>query len=291
MGAILYPLGVFLGIYAGRNGYWDAHPQLLTVGILGSAFGFVAVLLPYTLWMSRVQIRIRREEAKLSNNPRFISQSRPYEYRSPRTFLGLPLLHVRFNCVRDGKTLPAKGWIALGDRAYGILVAFGGIAVGGISCGALAVGVVALGGTGIGLFAFGGLAVGFAAMGGAAVGYVAFGGGAIGWLGASGGAVWARHFAAGGGAIAQHANDRLAQAFMHDNAFFRNGWTLFYILIVISWLLPPALSLYFKRKLDRKNQAAKSILSVMMLMTLVSVASISSIIRSLSGTAWAGLLP
>jgi hypothetical protein len=130
------------------------------------------------------------------------------------------LLHVRFNCVEAGKTLPAKGWIAVGDRAYGILFAFGAIAVGGISCGPLAVGLVALGGFGIGLFAFGGLAVGFAAMGGAAVGYVAFGGGAIGWLGASGGAVLARHFALGGGAIAQHANDRAAQAFMHGSYFF-----------------------------------------------------------------------
>jgi RNA polymerase sigma factor (sigma-70 family) len=219
IGAILYPLGLILCIYAG-GGYWDAHPQMLTVVILGSAFGFVAVLGPYTLWMSRVQIRIRREEAKQSVNPRFISQSEPYEYRSPRTFLGLPLLHVRFNCVEAGKTLPAKGWIAVGNRAYGIIFAFGAIAVGGISSGALAVGLVALGGFGIGLFAFGGLAVGFAAMGGAAVGYVAFGGGAIGWLGASGGATLARHFALGGGAIAQHANDQAAQAFMHGSVFF-----------------------------------------------------------------------
>jgi hypothetical protein len=169
------------------------------------------------------------------------------------------LLHVRFNCVEAGKTLPAKGWIAVGDRAYGILFAFGAIAVGGISCGPLAVGLVALGGFGIGLFAFGGLAVGFAAMGGAAVGYVAFGGGAIGWLGASGGAVLARHFALGGGAIAQHANDRAAQAFMHGSYFFRHEWIVFNILIVMSWLLPPSLSLYFKRRREREGRAAQSI--------------------------------
>jgi hypothetical protein len=64
----------------------------------------------------------------------------------------------------------------------------------------------------------------------------------------------------GGGALAQHANDRAAQAFMHGNLFFRYEWTLFYILIVISWLLPPALSLYFKRRGERKQQAAKSTL-------------------------------
>ena len=258
MGALLYPLGLFLGIHT-AGGYWEAHPRTLTVVLLGSAFGFVAVLGPYSLWMARTQIRIRREEAKLSVNPRFISRSQPYEYRSPRTFLGLPLLHVRFNCVEAGKTLPAKGWIAVGDRAYGILFAFGAIAVGGISCGPLAIGFVALGGFGIGLFAFGGLAVGFAAMGGAAVGYVAFGGGAIGWLGASGGAVLARHFALGGGAIAQHANDRAAQAFMHGSYFFRHEWIVFNILIVMSWLLPPSLSLYFKRRREREGRAAQSI--------------------------------
>jgi RNA polymerase sigma factor (sigma-70 family) len=257
IGTILFPLGLFLGIYAGGS-YWKAHPQMLTVVILGAAFGFVAVVGPYGLWMARMQIRIRKEEAKQSVDPRFISQSQSYEYRSPRTFLGLPLLHVRFNCVAAGKTLPAKGWIAIGDKAYGILFAFGAIAVGGISSGGLAFGLVALGGVGIGFLAFGGLALGFAAMGGAAAGYVAFGGGAIGWLGASGDATLARHFALGGGAIAQHANDPAAQAFMHGNAFFRHEWSIFYTLITISWLLPAALSLYFKRKRERNGQSAQS---------------------------------
>jgi RNA polymerase sigma factor (sigma-70 family) len=256
IGTILFPLGLFLCIYAGGS-YWNAHPQMLTVVILGAAFGFVAVVGPYGLWMARMQIRVRKEEAKQSVDPRFISQSQPYEYRSPRTFLGLPLLHVRFNCVAAGKTLPAKGWIAIGEKAYGILFAFGAIAVGGISSGGLAFGLVALGGVGIGFLAFGGLALGFAVMGGAAAGYVAFGGGAIGWLGASGGATLARHFALGGGAIAQHANDPAAQAFMHGNVFFRHEWSIFYILITISWLLPPALSLYFKRKRECNGQAAQ----------------------------------
>jgi RNA polymerase sigma factor (sigma-70 family) len=259
IGAILYPIGLLLAIHAGRNGYWDAHPRMLTLVILGSTFGFVAALLPYTLWISRVQIRIRREEAKQSVNPRFISQSQPYEYRSRRTLLGLPLFHVRFNRAKDGKTLPAKGWIAVGDRAYGILFAFGAVAVGGISCGGLAIGVLAIGGFGIGLFAFGGLGLGFAAIGGAAVGYIAFGGGAIGWLAASGGATLARHFALGGGAIAEHANDQAAQAFMDGSAFFRHEWGIFNTLILVPWLLPSAVSLYFKRRRERESQAEQSI--------------------------------
>jgi hypothetical protein len=206
--------------------------------------------------MRRVQIRIRREEADKSLDPRFISQSQPYEYRSSRTFLGLPLLHICFNCVKDGKTLPAKGWIAIGTKAYGIIFAFGAIAVGCVSMGGLAIGLLAIGGFGIGFLAFGGMAVGFAAIGGAAIGYVACGGGAIGWLGASGGAVWTRHFALGGGALAEHANDQAAQAFMHGNVFFRYEWIVFNTLIVMSWL-PMAVSVYFKRKFARQRQAGR----------------------------------
>ncbi len=217
--ACLYPAVLMLCGYAGRN-YWHAHPQTFNVVLLASTFGFIAFIGPYSGWIARVQRRIQREETKQSVNPRVISLSQPYEYRSPRTFLGLPLLYIRWNCVEAGKMLPAIGWIACGNKAYGILFASGTIAVGCISMGALAIGLFALGGFGIGLFAFGGMAVGYAAMGGVAVGYVAFGGGAIGWLGASGGAVVARHFALGGGAIAQNANDRAAQVFMHGSVFF-----------------------------------------------------------------------
>jgi len=68
IGAILFPLGLFLSIYTGGS-YWNAHPQMLTVVILGAAFGFVAVVGPYGLWMARKQILIRKEEAKQSLTP------------------------------------------------------------------------------------------------------------------------------------------------------------------------------------------------------------------------------
>jgi RNA polymerase sigma factor (sigma-70 family) len=253
--ALLYPLILLMGIYAGRS-YWDTHPQRLAVGILATAFGFVAVVGPYTFWMNRVQRRIRKEEIGTSGNPTVSSQSQPYEYVSPQAFLGLPWLHIRLNCVEAGRTLPAKGWIAVGNKAYGILFAAGTIAVGGVSCGPLAVGALAVGAFGIGLFAFGALAIGLAAIGGVGLGYVAYGGGAIGWLGASGGAVLARHFALGSGALAAHANDPAAQAFMQGSAFFRYAEVLAYTLIALSFLLPPAISLYFKRWRERTCRAA-----------------------------------
>ena len=248
--ALLYPLALLLGIHAGKS-YWRTHPQMLTVAMVGSTFAFLAVVGPYSFWLNRVQRRIRKEEIQTSGKPSFSSQSQPYEYRSPRSFLGLPLLHIRLNCVEAGKTLPAKGWIAVGNKAYGILFAAGTIAVGGISWGPFAVGALAVGGFGIGLFAFGGLAIGLAAIGGAALGHIAYGGGAIGWLGASGGAAMAHHFAQGGGALAAHANDSAAQAFMQGSAFFRHAELLATTLIILSSLLPPAVSLYFKRWRER----------------------------------------
>jgi RNA polymerase sigma factor (sigma-70 family) len=253
--AVLYTLAVVVATYAGKS-YWHTHPRMLTVGLLGSTFAFAAVVGPYAFWINRTQRRIRKEEIEASGKPSFGSQSRPYEYRSPRAFLGLPLLHIRLNCVKAGKTLPAKGWIAIGNKAYGILFAAGTFAVGGISCGAVAVGALAGGAFGIGLFAFGGLAIGLAAIGGAAVGYVAFGGGVIGWLGASGGAALAHHFALGGGALAAHANDPAAQAFMQGSVFFRHAELLANTLIILTSLLPPAVSLCFKRWRERNCQDA-----------------------------------
>src|SRR5204863_2015991 len=100
----------------------------------------------------------------------------PFEYRSRWTLLGLPLIHIRMECMQDGKTLPAKGWIAVGNIAYGVLFAFGGVAVGTVSLGGFAVGLVAIGGGGLGLLSFAGLALGVWAIGGAAVGYLASGG-------------------------------------------------------------------------------------------------------------------
>jgi RNA polymerase sigma factor (sigma-70 family) len=164
-------------------------------------------------------------------------------YRSRLTFLGLPLVHINFgNPDRlDGVSVDrplarskvARGWIAIGERAYGGMIAFGNIAVapiavgaitiGGICFGGMALGVVALGGLSAGVFPLGGLALGFAAAGGLAIGYWALGGGAIAWQAARGGFAAAFHYADAGksvAAYAAHANDAIARAFINDIPFF-----------------------------------------------------------------------
>jgi RNA polymerase sigma factor (sigma-70 family) len=251
-GTIMYVLGLNLFTNAMD---WVAHPRRNALILLGSCFAYGAALLLFWGWAVRVQLRIRKEESTKPANTSYFSRFESYEYRSPRTLLGLPLVHVRFNRTMSGP--PAKGWIAIGTKAYGMFFAAGAFAVGFISWGGLAFGVVALGGVGIGLLAFGGMALGLAATGGGAVGYVAYGGGAIGWLGAAGGTTLAHHFAVGGGAVAQHANDTAAATFMRHNTFFRYAEPCTWTMIMLSWL-PPLLSVWLKGWLNQKYPAAKT---------------------------------
>lgn len=91
-----------------------------------------------------------------------------YEYRSEAELFGLPLLHVARGIDREtGRPLIARGVIAVGNVAFGLLFALGGVAFGGI----------AFGGLSIGLLALGGMAVGFAALGGASFGVLFAAGG------------------------------------------------------------------------------------------------------------------
>ena len=101
-------------------------------------------------------------------------QTPPYwtgwEYKSKRTWFGLPLLNVangvdpRTGKVRHARGIVAiggvaTGWLAMGGRAYGG-IAFGGIAAGGVALGGIAAGLVAFGGLTLALLmAVGGLAL------------------------------------------------------------------------------------------------------------------------------------
>ncbi|HXI82723.1 MAG TPA: sigma-70 family RNA polymerase sigma factor, partial [Verrucomicrobiae bacterium] len=149
--------------------WWKTRPLLVVVAFVGTLLGYCAALMVLIFWGNRNQQRIRREEAaKLPPGtlpaglrwswPWSVSYQ-PLEYRSRWTFLGLPLIHVRLFCRQNGKILPAQGWIAVGDIAYGGLFAIGcmwavapisfggGFAVGGLALGGgFAVGLLSLGG-------------------------------------------------------------------------------------------------------------------------------------------------
>jgi hypothetical protein len=239
---------------------WAASPLLTVLVFVAIWVGYVSVLIPCSMGANR-QLRQLRAQQKQTPSPSTKPSVRPrfwpqYEYRSSRTLLGLPLVHIRAGRGDEEKLKPAVGWIACGDYAIGALFASGGAAiaplsVGGLSLGCVAfggatIGLVAVGGAALGVLAGGGLAVGWWAMGGLAIGNYAFAGCAVAWEAAAGGAAVAKHFAVGSAASALHANDAAARAFMQDSIFFKvakdsllgSGW--FFLLcwsplLVLGW--------------------------------------------------------
>jgi serine/threonine protein kinase len=136
---------------------------------------------------------------------RLLRSGTPHEYRSPRTWLGLPLLHAIGGPRRPGQPKRvARGWIALSPEVAIGALACGQRAYGGVACGGIAAGIVfSWGGLSLGLLAaFGGLAAALFPCGGMALGYLAFGGVSLGY-GAVGGVAVGR-YAMGGHARGAH---------------------------------------------------------------------------------------
>jgi len=151
------------------NNPWAALPIIVLIPFGWFVFFFAAIGR-----FERKFIALRADEQE--RHPElFPKETLPpiYEYRSRATFLGLPLVHI---CYRRQygvvKMKPAVGWIAIGDIAYGILFACGGVAVGGVSLGAVGIGIVSAGTVSCGLLAMGVIALGAFANGFLAVGLV-----------------------------------------------------------------------------------------------------------------------
>ncbi len=140
-------------------------------------------------------------------------------YRTRGALFGLPLVHIATGRIEQGRYTRgvARGWIAVGDISFGVIVSLGGLAVGGI----------AIGGLGVGVLSLAGLALGVYALGGGAIGVTACGGGALAWEAALGGLAVARNYAEGGLAIARHANDQVASEFFQRSSFVSGSeWLL-----------------------------------------------------------------
>ncbi len=125
-------------------------------------------------------VSFSRAEAPATGDPGSRERQQPprrdYEYRSSRTFLGWPLVHVALSRDPEGMRMRvARGVIAIGDIAIGG-VAIGGLSFGGITFGGLSVGLAGFGGIALGLLtAMGGFGLGGFTLGGIAIGLVARG--------------------------------------------------------------------------------------------------------------------
>ena len=261
---------IFMAALAGLIYTFAGTPSYL-IAWVGWMFTFWAYIAVECLLLSRDVKRIR-----LAEDPHDLPNETPLRagwtalaatvgdrvYRSKATFLGLPLIDINFGAPMPpsgGGTKPsdspapggprriARGWIAIGDDARGILLAvgstargffaLGGRAFGVVSVGGLAFGLVALGGIGLGLVGIGGLGAGVYAFGGGAIGWRSAGGLAVGWDVACGGGAFARHgalggaavardFALGGDARARHANDDAARAALLHHPFVKFAFTV-----------------------------------------------------------------
>ncbi len=234
--------------------YWKIHPAFLAWAIIGVAFGYGVLILWLALWTLSRQRRIALEEAARLSAGVVSSGTRSIEYRSPWTLFGWPLIHIHFGGA-GGQRATAKGWIACGNVAYGILFACGGRAMGAVSTGGIAVGGIAIGGCSLGLLTYGGMAFGLFATGGLAAGYMACGGAAIAWLAACGRAAVAHHFALGGAALAQHANDAAAQAFAQNNVLLSHALLFVNLSVLLSCL--PMIPILFWRKQVRQQKTGE----------------------------------
>ena len=260
VGGILFFVSclLFAGYVAPR--LWKHHPVLVLALVWAMLLAWVVFAFAFSWRHNRTMMRLREEEQRC--HPELFHATPPlgtWEYRSRATLFGLPLVHWRSfgNVRRPGeKVQPAIGWIACGERAYGILYASGGIAVGGISTGALSIGLLSFGGLSIGLLAFGGFAIGAVALGGGAIGLVAAGGMALGWHAAMGGMVAAHELACGGAALGNHVNDSVAREF-----FLRHRWldfrqagprNLFWVLCFGPMSVQMIIGMWWRRKMEKR---------------------------------------
>jgi hypothetical protein len=166
-------------------------------------------------------------------------------YQSRYRLLGLPLVHVNTGVTSPGgyRRGVAVGWIAVGDVSFGV-VSIGGVAVGGVAIGGIAAGLLVLAGAAIGLASLGGLAVGVLAVGGAA----------FGWVAAVGGLAVARDFASGGVALATHANDAAAAAYVAGHPFLHAATRAADYAIVLV-VLPGAMALAARIRAWRRSRS------------------------------------
>lgn len=222
----------------------------------GLVLGFSAAYLVLLVYMLREGPRLRAQ-ARLDNPDAFVNEydrtgSKRRDLISRLTLFGVPLYHVKLGITERGEK-PAFGWMAGGDRAYGLLFAWGGLAIAPISVGIVSVGLISIGALGFGLLVAGTVAVGALGFGASAVAYKAYGSmTALGWESAfSGGFSIAVDAALGPIAFARVTNDEQAAQIVNLAALNQSYlWVLGIISVAV--ILPAILH---AKKVQARMQA------------------------------------
>ncbi len=161
--------------------------------------------------------------------------SKQREYKSQIYIAGVPLFHFRFGMPENGDK-PLVAWIAGGSHAYGLVFAWGGIAIAPISVGIISVGICSIGAIGTGLLGMGTIGIGIIGFGASAIGYKAYGAfSALGWESAvSGGFSIANEAALGAIPFAKHTNNEQAADIASLALFHQSSiWMLSAITLLV----------------------------------------------------------
>jgi RNA polymerase sigma factor (sigma-70 family) len=245
-------------------------PSLFVGLMTGLILGYPLLLIPFCLWFYRTVKKLKLElpAVEVATGP----QNPFWEYRSRFQLLGLPLIHLRTGGWQSGRPVkelkPVKAWIAADDAfAFGVLFAYGSVAVAPVSIGACAIGLFSYGAMAFGALTVGGFAFGIWAFGAFAFGWQASAVCAIAWNIASGARYAIAHqFALGPIAQAAQVNNELVRHLVRSNPFFEICWKIvpFFLWLMWVWAIPMMIStivqwwaLANRRRLDKR--AANSI--------------------------------
>ncbi|MCO7223276.1 RNA polymerase sigma factor [Pleionea sp. CnH1-48] len=241
--AIVYVAGMFAFKHLAVNNEQSATLYAIFSQCL--VFGFSASYIILVIRMFKDMRQLRAQE-RLFNPEAFESEahqvgSKQREYRSRFCLAGIPLLHFRFGMPEQGDK-PVVGWIAGGEHAFGLLFAWGGIAIAPISVGIISVGVISIGAIGLGLIGLGTVAIGVVGFGASAIAYKGYASlSALGWESAySGGFSIAKEAALGPISFAKHINNEQAAEIANLVLFAQSYlWALGFISILV--IVPAAL--------------------------------------------------
>jgi hypothetical protein len=196
--------------------------------------------------VSEVKSELDTISGQIDALPPYLRKMLGYEYKSKRTWLGLPLIHIVTRVdPMTGKSKEARGVFAFGGKACGVF-AMGGVARGFIACGGVAMGVISVGGVSMGLLSYGGfvlallmsnggISIGPLAAGVIAIGLLAFGGLGISMFPISG-------------------PDASAFASWMKVHYFGSPLPIASMILAnLCWVVPLLLTAFFRRKLEQNE--------------------------------------
>jgi RNA polymerase sigma factor (sigma-70 family) len=249
--AIFYVFGMLGLKYLALNTASNSHIYAIAAQLL--VFTFVASYVWLVSRMFKETQIIRAQERIFSPQSfqRLVDQkdSTKNEYISKITLLDTPLFHFKFGML-EANEKPAIGWIAGGSKAYGLIFAWGGIAIAPLSVGIISVGIISIGAVSCGLIALGTIGIGVISFGASAIGYKAYGSlSSLGWESAfSNGFSIAKDAAIAPVAFANQINNEQASDITNLTLLGQSEhWVLAFIAILV--IIPSA---WYSRKVRQR---------------------------------------